>query len=173
MGSTTILRGFKVSVATLDAFLIITQAGGTADKKCFRVMIPSREGHDRSTVAYVTWSWATLYVHREIVLDYDLPGEIPAGFEELRREMLSYGEGIREGEGGRLPAEDEGKIGLYIVYTHDIRGIYTPQAILARYVYCDYYDAVFEESNTAFEERRLHLINFHGSELGLNPLPDA
>jgi hypothetical protein len=71
MGSTTILRGFKVSVAVLDAFLAangvdetngtpplykhhpdedliseITKAGGTANKNKFRVIIPSREGYN-------------------------------------------------------------------------------------------------------------------------------
>lgn len=70
LGSTTILRGFKISITLLDAFLAsncvpetfgtppyycdhpdndsiskllyskITEAGGTADKARFRVMIP-------------------------------------------------------------------------------------------------------------------------------------
>ncbi|KUI60009.1 hypothetical protein VP1G_07251 [Cytospora mali] len=124
-GSVTLLRGFKISVATLDAFLgangvdetygsppfykdhpdkddiskllyaKITQAGGTADKNCFRVMIPAKEAHNTSTVAYVTWPWATVYAHREVVLDRDLPLEVPAGFEELRGGIVSCGGGGR------------------------------------------------------------------------------
>jgi hypothetical protein len=152
MGSTTILRGFKVSVAVLDAFLAangidetygippfyknhpdkdpisallftkITKAGGTANKNKFRIMIPSREGHDRSTVAYVTYSWVTIYAHRELRLDEDLPMEVPTGFEELRREILSFGGGIADSN----KIADEGRIGLFVVYTQGFRGMFTP-----------------------------------------------
>ncbi|ROV99916.1 hypothetical protein VMCG_06168 [Cytospora schulzeri] len=207
-GSTTLLRGFKISVAVLDVFLAangvdrtygtppfykdhpendpisgllytrVTQAGGTADKNRFRVMIPSHEGHDNSTVAYVTWTWATVFAHREIDLDRDLPGEVPVGFEELRKEILSCGENIPEGEGGRIP--DEGKVGLYMVHTYDSRGSFRPKVLDDRRVllgkvpqYCDQCDAVFEEPSDAFDQRRLHLIEIHGFERGRNPLPDA
>ncbi|KAM0429626.1 hypothetical protein ACHAPT_006231 [Fusarium lateritium] len=155
MGSTTLLRGFKVSVRTLDAFLAandvyetygtppfykhhpdrdeisklfyakIRLAGGTADKNRFRVMIPSREGHNESSVAYVTYAWLTVYAHRE-VLDEDLPTAVPEGFEELRREILSFGEDI-EGEDKIV---GEGKMGLFLVHIYEIRGLYSPQEML-------------------------------------------
>lgn len=158
MGSSTILRGFKVSVAVLDAFLAangvdetygtppfyqhhpdkdpisvllydkITAAGGTADKDKFRVMIPSREGHNLSPVAYVTYAWVTVYAHRELRLDDDLPVEVPAGFEELRNEILSVGDGIVDSD----KVADEGRMGLFIVYTHDIRGLYIPKECIER-----------------------------------------
>jgi len=141
MGSTTILRGFKVSVAVLDAFLAangvdetngtppfykhhpdedpisvllytkITKAGGTADKNKFRVMIPSREGYNPSNVAYVTYSWATVYAHCELRLVQDLPVEVPTGFKELRMEILSFGDGIADSD----KVADEGRMGLFAV----------------------------------------------------------
>lgn len=156
MGSTTLLRGFKVSISTLDAFLYangvyetygtppfykdhpdkdeisklfyarITQAGGTADKNRFRVMIPLMEGHDRSTVAYVTYAWLTVYAHREVLLDEDLPSPVPDGFEELRQEILSFGEKLENDD----KIADEGKMGLFLVHIYEIRGLYTPQEML-------------------------------------------
>jgi len=83
VGPTTILRGFKVSVAVLDTFLAVaanhvdetygkppfyqkyrdndpisvllytevTAAGGIASKNRFRVIIPSREGNNESSLA--------------------------------------------------------------------------------------------------------------------------
>lgn len=158
MGSTTILRGFKVSVAVLDAFLAansvyetygtppfyqdhpdkdpisvllytkITAVGGTANKEKFRVIIPSREGHNKSNVAYVTYAWVTVYAHRELQLDDDLPMEVPTGFEELRKEILSFSDGIADSD----KIADEGRMGLFVVYTHDIRGLYIPKEFLER-----------------------------------------
>lgn len=152
MGSTTLLRGFKVSISTLDAFLDangvdetygtppfykdhpdkdeiskifyakIAQAGGTADKNRFRVMIPLIEGHGKSTVAYVTYAWVTVYAHREVLLDEDLPTAVPGRFEELRREILSFGQKLDD----RDKIADEGKVGLFLVHTYEIRGLYIP-----------------------------------------------
>ncbi|CAM1502299.1 Fc.00g042830.m01.CDS01 [Cosmosporella sp. VM-42] len=158
MGSTTILRGFKVSVAALDEFLMangveetlgaapfyshhpdkcpisillhkkITEAGGTADRNNFRVIIPSREGTDLSTVAYVTYTWVQMYAQLELHLDEDLPVAIPAGFEALKTDILSYCDKIpREDK-----IKDEGKMGLFAVYTHGIRGHYVPQIYYER-----------------------------------------
>ncbi|KEY72362.1 hypothetical protein S7711_10405 [Stachybotrys chartarum IBT 7711] len=202
MGSTTILRGFKVSVAILDAFLAangvdetngtppfyedhpdkdpisillytkITMAGGTANKDKFRVMIPSREGHNKSNVAYVTYAWVTVYAHRELRLDNDLPMEIPTGFEELRKEILSFGDGIDDGN----KVANEGWMGLFIVYTHDIRGLYIPQEFLEQTKvpqHCDQCDAVFDDPYQAFDKRQQHRIAVHGSIEGRNPLPEA
>ncbi len=150
MGSTTIIRGFKVSVATLDAFLTandvdetdgtppfyqhhpdndnisklllakISQHDSDADKNKFRVLIPSIEGRGRCKTAYVAYAWAAVMAHREIEMDEDLPTEVPKGFMELREEILGYGKDIRDE--GKIA--DDGKLGLYVVVTYEIRGYY-------------------------------------------------
>lgn len=202
MGSTTLLRGFKVSINTLDAFLDangvyetygtspfykdhpdkdeisklfyakITQAGGTEDKNRFRVMIPLMEGHGKSTVAYVTYAWLTVYAHREVLLDEDLPTVVPEGFEELRQEILSFGEKLED----RDKIADEGKMGLFLVHIHEIRGLYTPQEMRewAKVPqYCDQCDAVFDDPSQAFTQRQLHRRDVHGSKESTCPLPEG
>jgi len=221
MGSTTILRGFKVSAAVLDAFLAangvdktygtppfyqdhpdkdrismllhskVSQTYADADRNSFRVMIPSREGHSDSTVAYVTYAWVTIYAHRELDMDEDLPIRVPPGFEDLRREVLSFCGSVPDQD--KLP--DEGRMGLYAVYTYEIRGLYTPQEFYERAKvcfgpfsdlvhrlsssfaqipqYCDQCDAVFDNSYRAFAERQVHRIQVHGSKEGTSPLPNA
>lgn len=158
LGSTTLLRGFKISTALLDAFLAdncvpgtfglplfyrdhpdndsvskllhskIEDAGGTADKNRFRVVIPSRAPYNCSTVAYVTHCWVTVLAHREIDLDNDLPAEVPEGFEELRQEILAFGDEIEDDD--KIP--DEGKMGVYMVYTFEARGSFLPTEVLDR-----------------------------------------
>lgn len=163
-GSTSILRGFKVSVAVLDAFLaangvdetfgyppfysehpdkdpisvllsskIAAAAGAEAagvDKSRFRVLIPQCEGLNHSTVAYVTQAWATVYAHRELDIDRDLPSEAPAEFEGLKREILSFTERVDASD--RI--QDEGRSGVFMVYTYDIRGEFVPQELRDRFV---------------------------------------
>lgn len=162
-GSTTLLRGFKVSVAVLDAFLAangvdetfgtppfykdhpdhdpisrlladkVSAASATTDavdKTRFRVLIPAAEGHSPSAVAYVAHAWATVYAHREIDLDRDLPAGAPPGFAQLRDEVLAFVP--RVDPAARIP--DEGKLGLYLVHTFDSRGTYLPQEFLDRMV---------------------------------------
>ncbi|KAK5659879.1 hypothetical protein OQA88_13342 [Cercophora sp. LCS_1] len=149
MGSTAIIRGFKVSVAALDAFLAahnvdetygappfyadhpdgdkisklffskVSQHDPNADKNRFRVLIPwIRAMSGRPKTAYVAYTWAAVEAHREIRLDEDIPAAIPVGFEELRREILAYGRDVEEG------IVDEGKMGVYLVVTYEIRGYY-------------------------------------------------
>jgi len=150
MGSTTLIRGFKVSVATLDAFLRannvyetygtppfykehpdkdpiskllfakISQYDSDVDKNKFRVLIPAIEGAGRSKTAYVAYAWAAVRAHREIKINEDLPAGVPKGFEELRQEILGYGKDV--GDGDKIA--DEGKLGIYMVVTYDIRGDY-------------------------------------------------
>lgn len=109
MGSTTLIRGFKVSVVTFDAFLAannvyetygappfyeqhpdkdpiskllfakVSQYDPGADKNKFRVVIPSIEGVSRSNTAYVAYAWAAVRAHREISMDEDLPAKVPQG----------------------------------------------------------------------------------------------
>ena len=162
MGSTTILRGFKISAAVLDTFLAannVYETYGTppfykdhpdddrisvllhakiakedkdADKNKFRVMIPSLRGSARSEVAYVTYTWVTVFAHRELAMDEDLPAKVPLGFEGLRQEILSFRDTVPDGH----QILDEGHMGLYVVYTHDIRGLYMPQELLDRDKVC-------------------------------------
>ncbi|KAK4098478.1 hypothetical protein N658DRAFT_499336 [Parathielavia hyrcaniae] len=150
MGSTTLIRGFKVSMATLDAFLgansvyetygtppffahhpdkdpisqllfaKISEHDSDADKNKFRVLIPAIECAGRSRTAYVAYAWAAVRANRETKIDEDLPAEIPKGFEKLRQEILGYGKNV--GHGDKIP--DEGKLGIYMVVTCDIRGDY-------------------------------------------------
>ncbi|KAK3899074.1 hypothetical protein C8A05DRAFT_18440 [Staphylotrichum tortipilum] len=150
MGSTTLIRAFKVSVASFDAFLAannihetygtppfyghhpekdpiskllfakISQYDPDADKNKFRVLIPAIQGAGRFQTTYVAYAWAAVRAHREIKMDKDLPAEVPGGFEELRQEILGYGKDIDDGD--KIP--DEGKLGIYMVVTHDIRGYY-------------------------------------------------
>ncbi|KAK3305241.1 uncharacterized protein B0T15DRAFT_191797 [Chaetomium strumarium] len=135
-GSTTIIRGFKVSVLTLDAFLAahgvdqtygappfyshhpdddpisklliskISQHDPNADKSRFRVLIPLYESMPNFKTAYVAYAWVPVKAHREIKLDEYLPAEIPRGFEELRQEILSY-EGLGKDEFGNPAKEGE------------------------------------------------------------------
>lgn len=150
MGSTTLIRGFKVSVATFDAFLAanhvyetygtppfyghhpdkdpiskllfakISQYDSDADKDKFRVLIPAIEGVGRSKTAYVAYTWAAVRAHREIKMDEDLSARVPKGFEELRQEILGYEKDV--GDGDKIA--DEGKLGIHMVVTYDIRGDY-------------------------------------------------
>lgn len=166
LGSTTLLRGFMVSVSILDAFLAANrvpetfgtppffrdhpdndsiskllysriseanelEAKSTADRNRFRVVIPSRAPYNASSVAYVTYAWTTVYAHREVDLENDLPAAIPEGFEDLRQEILSHGDGVNGvQDSDRIP--DEGKLGVYMVYTFEIRGSFTPTELLDR-----------------------------------------
>ncbi|CAN8099021.1 unnamed protein product [Discula destructiva] len=205
LGSTTLLRGFKVSVPLLDAFLAancvpetfgtppfhrdhpdndpvskllhsrIAESGGTADKKHFRVVIPSRAPYNASKVAYVTYSWATVYAHRELNLEKDLPVEMPEGFEELRRDILSYGSGVN-GIHDSYKIPDEGKLGVFMVYTFEIGGGFTPSELLDRKKTrqsCDQCNAIFVDPHHAFGTRQKHRILAHGVHEGTNPLPNA
>lgn len=163
LGSTTLLRGFKVSISILDAFLAANrvpetfgtppfyrdhpdndsiskllysriteaEAEGTTDKDRFRVVIPSRAPYNASRVAYVTYAWATVYAHMEVDLENDLPAVLPEGFEDLRQEILSHGDGVGGvQDSDKIP--DEGKLGVYMVYTFEIRGSFTPIELLDR-----------------------------------------
>ena len=150
MGSTTIIRGFKVSVPTLDVFLAanneyetygtppfyrdhpnkdaiskllfsrVAQHDPDADKNRFRVLMPSLESWGRAKTAYVAYAWAAVVAHREVKMDKDLPPEIPKGFEELRQEILGHGKDVKEED----KIADEGSLGVYMVVTYDIRGYY-------------------------------------------------
>ncbi|KAK4223076.1 hypothetical protein QBC38DRAFT_373843, partial [Podospora fimiseda] len=101
-----------------------------ADNMRFRVLVPSVEGDTISPVVYVAYAWACVKKVRELNLEEDLPAEIPKGFEELRKEILGFVDRLEEVEEGeypvqamvRIPDEEEGKLGVYLVVTYEIRG---------------------------------------------------
>lgn len=138
---TTLLRGLKVSVSSLDSFLaangvdetygtppftqdhpekdaisvlLNAKLGPDADpQRMARVVIPQKEGMNRSPVAYVAYTWVMVFAHRLIQLDADLPVEAPAAFEALCKEILDFGHDGAESVAG------EGTVGLFLVITDD------------------------------------------------------
>lgn len=66
---------------------------------------------------------APVQLHRELKLDGDLPAEVPKGFEVLQGKILGY---RKEDAKEEDSIAGEGKMGVYIVVTYDIRGSYGP-----------------------------------------------
>lgn len=129
MPVTYVLRGFKISVPTLDAFLAAngldmtygaspfydhhpdqdpisrffhSKLGANDPGKKTRLIISQRVGMDYSTVAYVAYTWIMVYAHRELPEDGDeFSKNVPAGFEDLRQEVLGFAapDARRETEG--------------------------------------------------------------------------
>ncbi|KAK4202882.1 hypothetical protein QBC40DRAFT_319559 [Triangularia verruculosa] len=170
MGSTSILRGCRVSISILVDFLdanIHHRTYGTpsfyqdhpdkdpiskllflrvsADKNTFRVLIPSVEG----------WE-VTVTAHRELKLADDLPEEVPPGFGELRRDILSFGTG---------DDEEDGKMAVYMATTNQSRGFHVSSWIRDNPQYCDQCEAVFESSaeEMACFKRRQQRCEVYGS----------
>jgi hypothetical protein len=105
-----------------------------ADKTNFRVIMPSVEGDDIATTAYVTYAWVSVEVHREVKLEHNhLPAEPPKGFEELRSEILAFGDKVAAEE--RIV--DDGKMGVYLVFTYDLRGMCGPLLESHQCTYCE------------------------------------
>lgn len=140
MPSITVLRGFKLPVAVLDAFLIANglmetfgrpSLPGPADdiEKLLRskmgdgehsaqVFIPQHRSFDPSSVCYVAYAWRKVFAQRELHLAEDLPEAVPAPFLALREELLSFAD--REGTG--VIQRDEGRFGafgLFVVFAED------------------------------------------------------
>ncbi|KAI0433986.1 hypothetical protein F5Y09DRAFT_297439 [Xylaria sp. FL1042] len=189
MPTITLLRGFKVPVTVLDAFLRANNVDDTHgmsplpdDDKVIsallrnkmgtgagnaRVFIPHREAFSPATFAYVAFCWLHVFVQREVKLEDDLSETPPSGFVRLKDEILSFGDST---EARDSEANVPGAISLYVVYT-DNRG-WTPQVLydcIKSPVHCDQCDAVFED----FSERQVRRIDTHGSSEGTNPLPEA
>lgn len=146
MPAITVLRGFKITVSTLDAFLVANNAsatdgtplhyphhldqvsnllfskvGDSGDNNNYRVIIPQRVGYSPADTAYVTYSWFIVYAQREL-RNSDLPSEAPPGFESLRREVLSFSNTPND--------QTDGQMGLYIVFIEEDN--YTPEFIRQR-----------------------------------------
>lgn len=141
----TVLRGFKISVSTLDAFLsankvpptegnppfyedhpdrasnlLFSKVGEWGDKKNYRIIVPQRVSHAADT-AYVTYSWFMVYAQGEL-RDDDLPPEAPPAFESLRKEVLSFSKAQND--------QTDGKMGTYVVFTEE--RTYLPEYVLQR-----------------------------------------
>jgi hypothetical protein len=126
----TVLRGLKVRVSTMDAFLIANGKLHGTDSSSFipfydsgtpdeisallrakagsddiLYVVPSVEGHDRSSHVYVAYSCLHVYAQRCITAN-DPADKIPEGFRKLREEILKSG-----GD------NEEGLVGLFVVYT--------------------------------------------------------
>lgn len=148
MPAVTVLRGFQVSVSTLDAFLLangvsetdgippnypdhpdndhiskllFSKMGETGDKNNYRVIIPQRTSKSDADTAYITYCWFMVFAQREL-RDGDLPTEAPQAFEGLRKEVLSFANTPND--------QADGRMGLYIVFTEENN--YMPEEIRER-----------------------------------------
>jgi hypothetical protein len=74
-----------------------------------RIFIPQREGFSPSMFAYVAFCWVHAFAQYELQLEDSLPEIPPAGFEELKQEMLAV-TAVSQNDAAA-------KIGLYLVYT--------------------------------------------------------
>lgn len=137
MPAVTVLRGFKVSISTLDAFLhangvdstygappfyeyhpdsdpvsklLFSKMGKAGDKTNYRLIIPQCEGHSPADTAYITYCWFMVYAQREL-RDSDLPSEVPPAFNSLRDDVLSFSKNPRDGI--------DGQMGCYVVFTYE------------------------------------------------------
>jgi hypothetical protein len=149
MPTITVLRGFKVPVPVLDAFLTaheVTETEGipprdNADRVIStlfrnkmgagagdaRLFIPQREGYSRSTLAYVAYSWLHVYVQRRIIEDDDLLKIAPASFVKLRDDIMGFAHGA---SGFAKTDPSMGDIGLYVVFTASL--VWVPQILYDR-----------------------------------------
>jgi hypothetical protein len=140
MGPITVFRGFKVPIAILDRFLgangveptdgyppfhhrneldagskfLREKLQATAGDTKTQIFIPQFWGELGSTYVYVAYAWVMVYAQRKLELEDELPNQVPAGFVELRREILGYANGgdletlqvRRREEGVENPATD-------------------------------------------------------------------
>ncbi|KAG8162746.1 hypothetical protein KVR01_007224 [Diaporthe batatas] len=123
MDVVTVLRGFKVPFPVLDAFLLANNINesellcsgippfydedndqvttllrnkvGSGDTKT-RIFVAARMGYRNAVSCYIAYDWKTVFAQRRFD-DVDLARHPPVGFEELRKEVLSYvtaGDGV-------------------------------------------------------------------------------
>lgn len=158
MSVTTVLRGFKVPLPVLDAFLLANNINETKTL-CFgippfhdevdqvttllrnkvgggdtktRVFVSSRMSFDYATSAYIAYDWTVVFAQRRFG-----PGELtdapPPGFEELRREVLSYAGG--DGAGSSLGGDARYQNAVYVVITDE--RVFTPPELRERGPVCN------------------------------------
>lgn len=97
-------------------------AGKSSSPATVLLVMPSVEGHDPSSWAYVAYSYAQVYAQRHIT-PQDPSEQMPQGFEELRQDVLKYSSSSEE--------NDEGLVGLFVVITEARTGP-TPSELLER-----------------------------------------
>lgn len=111
----TLLRGFKVPVEILDAFLtangipeehemlgsgippfydtdsdkVTTLLRQKSQNNKTRVFMPYRQPFDRALTAYIAYDWIWVFAQRRIKSE-EVTSTCSAAFEELRKEILSY-----------------------------------------------------------------------------------
>lgn len=157
MTLTTILRGFKVPLHVLDAFLIANGIRSETERLCAgfpplyndhkgpdaltqllrskagdanktQLFIPYKMGFDLASHAYIAYDWIMIFAQRRIKAD-ELSEIPPPGFEELRREILSYA-----GPEHLLVDDNVYQNALYIVSTDE--RTYVPQELRERELVC-------------------------------------
>ncbi|KAH8769054.1 hypothetical protein F5883DRAFT_553391 [Diaporthe sp. PMI_573] len=146
MSVTTFLRGFKVPLPVLNAFLLANNVNeskmicfgipplyhkpdqvttllrnklGNGDTKT-RVFVPSRASFDFATSAYIAYDWTVVLAQRRLGPE-DFANAPPPGFEDLRREILSYADGAES-----LAHDERYQNAVYIVIT-DEQGYIPPE----------------------------------------------
>ena len=139
----TILRGFQVPIPVLDAFLVangLDETYGTppldykdpasdllrekTGHSKARLIIPARMHYSPADFGYIAYDWVMTFAQRQLHLDKELLDEAPAGFAELRNEIMGFAE-----EAG-VSMEPGDQTGLFAIIT-DERG-YAPEEIIDR-----------------------------------------
>lgn len=156
----TALRGFRVRLSTMDKFLVANgnlhgtlngmpplydfekpegpdeisallraKAGGGSG---ILYVVPAAEGHDETPYVYVAYEYRHDYSQLRIIPQDPPEQPIPAGFEQLRQEVLGY-RTVSGGDGASQGVDEEdGVMGLYIVYTEE-RNAPSPAELQERY----------------------------------------
>ncbi|KAG6361193.1 hypothetical protein INS49_009417 [Diaporthe citri] len=155
----TALRGFRVRLTSLDKFLVargevhgaengfvpiydfdkpecpdgssalIHAKGGGGSGTLY--VVPSAEGHGNTPYVYLAYQYRHVYSQFRIT-PQDPPEEpVPAGFEQLRQEILGFRIGPEDGAAQEVDEED-GAMGLYILYTEE-RSSPIPPELRERY----------------------------------------
>ncbi|KEY69375.1 hypothetical protein S7711_08131 [Stachybotrys chartarum IBT 7711] len=119
MTLTTVLRGFKVPVAVLDAFLAANGLDETfgypsldPDASGISALLRTKMGTGGSNAC------VKVFAQREILLDEDLPEEAPAKFITLREEVSSFARDLNCGTDGK--DSKMFKMGLFVVFTESL-----------------------------------------------------
>lgn len=141
MSVTTVLRGFKVPLPVLNTFLLannineskmlclgippfydevdrltrlLRNKAGNGDTKT-RVFVSSRTsmGYYLASSAYIAYDWTMVFAQRRFSPG-DLADVPPPGFEELRREILSYADGAES-----LADDKRYQNAVYVVITDE------------------------------------------------------
>ncbi|KAK2609875.1 hypothetical protein N8I77_003350 [Diaporthe amygdali] len=99
---------------------------GSGDAKT-RVFVPARMSYKRATSGYIAYDWTVVFAQRRFDAG-DLAEHPPVGFEELRKEVLSY---ANASDGAESLADDPRyQNALYVVITDE--RTYIPPEMLQR-----------------------------------------